>query len=35
MAQVRFGVLEASILSGLLATLVLKISARAHPPAKE
>ena len=35
MAQVRLGVLEASLLSGLLAALVLKISARAHPPAKE
>jgi len=32
MTQVRIGVLAASILSGLLASLVLIIAARARPP---
>jgi Na+:H+ antiporter, NhaA family len=33
MAQVRLGVLVASIVSGLVAWLVLMIAARSHPPA--
>jgi len=32
MAQVQIGVLAASILSGLLASLVLIIASRARPP---
>jgi NhaA family Na+:H+ antiporter len=34
MAQVRIGVLAASILSGLVAWLVLMVAARGHPPSQ-
>ncbi len=32
MAQIRLGVLAASVLSGLVASVILVVAARAHPP---